>query len=105
MDRQRRIELFSLAAHRLAITRLRANPPRIQDIIGTLHRWRRQNGPSRSDPYSEQWERLLLEGVDAVEATICVDTDAAATLRSCSPMGSLITSAERLELLAESRKL
>lgn len=105
MDRQRRLELFSLEAHRLAITRLRADPARVQGIIGTLHRWRRQNGPSRSDPYFDQWESLLLEGIDAVEASICVDTDAAATLRSCSPMGSLITPAERQDLLVESRKL
>ena len=105
MDRQRRIELFSLEAHRLAVTRLRADRGRIQSLLDTIRRWRRQNGPTNSDPYMDQWERLLRQGVDAVEAAICIDSDAAATLRSCSPMGSLITQAERAELLAQSRKL
>ena len=105
MNRQRQIELFSLEAHRLAVTRLRADPKRIQSLRDTIHRWRRQSGPSHADPYLDQWERLLADGVDAIELNICEDTDAAATLRSCSPMGSLISADERLELLAKSRTL
>ena len=103
MDRQRQLELFSLEAHRLGVERLRANPSKLQILIDTLHRWRRQSGPGHSDPYFDAWERLLLEGVDAVEAATCHDNDHAAVMRSTSPFAPLITASERMEMLTRCR--
>ena len=102
MDRRARIDLFSLAAHRLAVKRLREQPARVEEALGVLSRWRLQaGGPSRSDPYLDEWEGLLRQGVDAVEQAVCASTDRAATLRSVSPLGRFITTAERDNLLRQ----
>jgi hypothetical protein len=105
MDRQRRIELFLLAAHRLAMSRLRDKPQRVAELRAVLKRWRAQNGPSRSDPYLDRWERLLDMPLDDLELAICADDDEAAVLRSTSPIAPLITAQEREQLLADSRRL
>jgi hypothetical protein len=95
MNRQRQIELFSLSLHRLAISRMRA--------ASTLERWRQQAGPTRSDPYFDRWRELLAKGADAIAAATCTDSDAAAALRSVSPLGGLVTPAERKRLLDAAR--
>ena len=100
MDRHARIDVFSLAAHRLAMTRLREDPARLEEAIGVLKRWRKQaGGPSHCDPYWDEWEHLLSEGVNAVEQAVCAHTDHSATLRSVSPLGRFISAAERKEML------
>ena len=105
MDRQARINLFSLAAHRLAVVRLREQPERIDEALGVLRRWREQAaGPSHCDAYWTEWDRMLHQGVDAVEQAVCLSTDRAATLRSVSPLGRFISVAERNELLRQSRE-
>ena len=103
MDRHARIDVFSLAAHRLAMTRLREDPARVEEAIEVLRRWRRQaGGPSHCDSYWNEWERLLRAGVNALEQAVCVATDHGATLRSVSPLGRFISVAERNRLLRES---
>lgn len=105
MDRQQRSQLFSLAVHRLALGRLKAEPARLAEALGVLQRWREQaGGPSHCDPYWNEWERLLRQGARAVEGAVCADNDRAATLRSVSPLGRFITSAERYRLLREARE-
>lgn len=105
MDRQEQIHLFSLAAHRLAVARLRERPERVAEALGVLHRWREQaGGPAHCDPYWDEWDRLLHEGVDAVELVVCAPTDHAATLRSVSPLGRLISASERNQLLRRARE-
>jgi hypothetical protein len=100
MDRHDQIRAFSLAAHRLAVERLRERPERVQEALGVLERWRRQAGePVHCGPYWDEWEQLLLRGIDAVESVACATTDHAATLRSTSPLGRFITPAERHRLL------
>ena len=104
MNRQQQINLFSLAAHRLAVARLREKPQRLLEVRGVLERWRVQAGePAHCDPYWNEWDRLLSEGVDAIERAVCVATDQAATLRSMSPLGRLISVGERNELLRRAR--
>jgi hypothetical protein len=104
MNRQQQINLFSLAAHRLAVARLREEPQRLLEVRGVLERWRAQAGePTHCDPYWNEWDRLLSEGVDAIERAVCVPTDQAATLRSMSPLGRLISVGERNELLRQAR--
>ena len=50
MNRQQQIDDFLLQAHRLAVARLRADPPRLAELVGTLSRWRMNAGATRSDP-------------------------------------------------------
>ena len=104
MDRQQQINDFSLAAHRLAVARLRERPERVEEALGVLQRWREQaGGPSHCDAYWNEWDRMLREGADAVEQAVCLATDRAATLRSVSPLGRFISVAERNALLRRSR--
>ena len=103
MDRQRRIEIFLQAAHRLAVSRLRAEPGRISEVQALLHRWREQSARTRSDLYWDEWERLLALPIDDFETVICADDEHATVLRSVSPISVLITEPERRELLREAR--
>jgi hypothetical protein len=105
MERQDQIDAFSLAAHRLAVERLRERPERLVEAMGVIQRWRKQAGsPAHCDPYWDEWDRVLHEGVDAVEVVACAPTDHAATLRSVSPLGRFISVSERNQLLREARQ-
>jgi hypothetical protein len=103
MNRQRQIEVFSLSLHRLAVARLRSDPALASNAAQTLSRWHERSGATHSDPYFDRWRQLLAAGADAVEAATCVDTDTAAALRSVSPLGALVSPAERRALLEQAR--
>ncbi len=100
MDRHQQIDVFSLAAHRLAVTRLREQPARVDEALGVLNRWRVQaGGASHRDPYWGEWESLLRAGIDILQPAVCGTSDHAATLRSFSPLGRFISATERNGLL------
>ena len=102
MDRQQRLHLFSLAAHRLTVQRLRQQPTRLGEAMEVLERWRAlAGGLSNCDRYWDEWDTLLHAGADAVEAAVCIQGDHAASLRSTSPLGRFISVAERNRLLRE----
>jgi len=103
MNRQQQIESFLLAAHRVALARLRAEPARIARVRAQLARWRQRSGPGRSDPYWDEWEQLLHAGLDELDRAVCSEQEHAAVLRSVSPMSVLLTQRERAELLREAR--
>lgn len=103
MNRQQQIDSFLAQAHRLALERLRAQPHRVMEVQAQLARWRGLSGPTRSDVYLDEWERLLKLPVEKLEAAVCADTDHATVLRSVSPVSVLITQAERAHLLAQAR--
>jgi hypothetical protein len=102
-DPQARIERFSLAAHRLVMKKLYEDPQRVGVLQSTLTRWRTQRGLTHSEPYMQEWERLLRMPLNELERLICADNDHATVLRSVSPFGSLLTSEERNRLLLEVR--
>jgi hypothetical protein len=105
MDLHARIDKFSLAAHRLAIRRLRERPQRLTEALGVLARWREvAGGPSHSDRYWNEWERVLREGIPAVERLALDPSSHGQTLRSVSPLGRFLTAQERLALLREARQ-
>lgn len=105
MDRQQQIEAFSLAAHRLAVARIRARPAAAKEAIATVLRWREQSdGPAHCEPYWREWERLLAGTMDALELAVCANDDHAAVLRSVSPLGRLLHRDERNRLLREARE-
>ena len=103
MNRQTQIDAFLLAAHRLALQRLREEPARLHEAAGTLARWRAQAGVTRSDPYWDEWQSLIAAGVERLEAVVCADDEHAAALRNVSPLGSLMTQRERGQLLRAAR--
>jgi hypothetical protein len=103
MNRQQQIDKFLLAAHRLAVSRLRAEPQRIEPVRAQLARWRGQSGPTRSDLYWDEWQRLLALDIREMERVVCADDEHGAVLRSVSPLSTLITQAERAQLLREAR--
>lgn len=103
MNRQLQIDAFLLAAHRLAMQRLRAEPARLQELAATLARWRSRAGDTRSDRYWDEWQSLIEGGLDGLEAVVCAADDHAAALRNVSPIVGLITQRERGELLRASR--
>jgi hypothetical protein len=102
MDRHARIDVFSLAAHRLAVERLREQPARVDEALDVLARWREQSaGSSHCDSYWNEWQRLLEQGVDSVEQAVLSPGAHGATLRSVSPLGRFISPAERTGLLRQ----
>ena len=103
MNRQQQIDKFLLAAHRLALSRLRAEPARIEPVRAQMARWRVQSGPTRSDPYWDEWQQLLVADLVEIERVVCADNEHGAVLRSVSPMSTLITQGERAVLLREAR--
>jgi hypothetical protein len=103
MNRQLQLEKFLLAAHRLALVRLRAQPERIEPVRAQLERWRQQAGATRSDVYWDEWQLLLTADLNELEHAVCADDEHGAVLRSVSPMSTLISQTERLQLLAEAR--
>ena len=95
MRNQQDIDRFTLAFHERAVARLREKAGLLSQARDTLDRWRAQRGATASDLYFDQWRALLDEGPDAIERSVCVDTEAAATLRSVSPLGFVLSPEER----------
>lgn len=83
---------------------MRADPARVADVRALLSRWREQSGPSRSDRYWDEWERLLTLPIDEFERFICAENERATVLRSVSPIGVLISVKERNDLLRQARR-
>lgn len=98
MPNQQDIDRFTLAFHRRAVARLRNDEVLLEKARATLDRWRAQRGTTASDPYFEQWRKLLDEGPDAIERQVCADSDSAAALRSVSPLGFVLSASERAAL-------
>lgn len=105
MTREAQINVYSLAAHRLAIQRLREQPQRLDEALKVLSRWRQQTGgPAHFAPCRDGWARLLNEPVDAVELAVCNASDHADVLRSRSPLGRFISPTERQQFLNDARQ-
>lgn len=98
MRNQQAIDRFTLAFHERAVARLRENGELLGKARETLERWQAQRGATASDPYFDQWRALLDQGPEAVERSVCADTDAAAALRSVSPLGFVLSPEERMAL-------
>ena len=104
MNRQLQINHFVAQAHQLAVQYLREKPERLGEAKAQLARWRELSGSTRSDLYWDEWDKLLAGSVDALAIAVCAKTEHASVLRSVSPMSVLITQAERMQLLDQSRR-
>jgi hypothetical protein len=102
MPSQQQIDAFTQTFHHAAIQRLAVAPALVVRALQTLQRWQDQRGPGASDPYMQEWRMLLDGDLIELEQRVCADTDHAATLRNTSPLGFVLTPAERRALRAQS---
>ncbi len=98
MNRQQQIDDFTYAFHQVAVERLANSPENVVKALATLQRWKDQRGVSASDDYLDEWRVLLSGEISALKTRVCAYNDTAATLRNVSPLGFLLTNAERQAL-------
>lgn len=101
MPSQQQIHAFTQAFHQIAIKRLDETPALVERALQTLARWQAQRGLSASDPYMLEWHALLSADLRQLQTRVCGDDDHAATLRNTSPLGFVLTAAERHALRGE----
>ncbi len=104
MPTQNQINAFTKAFHLAAIQRLATEPELADLALETMQRWQRQRGPIASDPYLREWQVLLKGDLATLQERICADTEEAATLRNASPLGFVLTAAERQQLRTQSAR-
>ena len=96
------IDQRSLALHRLVAERVVADPALFEKARATLMRWR-ETVCIASQPYLEEWERLMNEGVEACLSVAVEDSQRGAALRQCSPFSGVLTNRERFGFLKQWR--
>lgn len=93
----------SLAMHRLVVEKLRRDPALFDKPKATLARWRTIVCPA-SQPYLQEWERLIEQGMETCLAVSVENSEHATALRQCSPFTGILTEQERLTFLNEWQK-
>lgn len=102
MPSPQQLNAFTKAFHRVAISRLATEPELVKRALLTLERWHTQRGPSASDSYLHEWQILLEGDLNVLRERVCADDDVAETLRNVSPLGFVLTPAERQTLRVQS---
>lgn len=102
MKTHREIDRRSLALHRLVAERVRSDPALFEKAIKTLARWR-ESVCIASQPYLEEWERLMHQGVEACLSVAVEDSQRAAALRQSSPFSGVLSNRERFAFLKQWR--
>lgn len=92
------IEERSLAMHRLIAEKLRHEPALFDKAKVTLARWRTTVSAS-SQPYLEEWESLMKQGMDACLAVAVEDSERAKALRQSPPFAGILNDQERFAFL------
>lgn len=100
MRTHQEIDQRSLAMHRLVADKIRRDPALFEKAKGTLARWRTIVCPA-SQPYLEEWERLMEQGMDACLTVAVEDSERATALRQSSPFAGILTNQERFAILRE----
>ena len=104
MPSQQQIHAFTRAFHRVALQRLLDKPSLVERALQTIARWQTQRGSTASDPYMQEWQSLLEGDLSQLQTRVCADDDHAATLRNTSPLGFVLSPAERHALRSESMR-
>ena len=102
MRTHQEIDQRSLALHRLVAERVMRNPVLFEKARMTLARWRGTVCVA-SQPYLEEWERLMNESVEACLSVAVEDSQRAAALRQSSPFAGILTNRERFVFLKQWR--
>lgn len=88
-----RIDARSIALHRAAGEKIRANPSLLQRVSGNLERWIAEN--SQSMPYFQDWKEILKQPLPALLAHLVEPSERMAALRQSSPFAGLLAPKER----------
>jgi hypothetical protein len=88
-----RIDRRSLALHQAVAKKLRAHPELIEIARENLSRWYR--GAGRSQPYLDEWRRILDLPLEAILALLEQDGERMTALRQSSPFAGILEPAER----------
>jgi hypothetical protein len=102
MRTHQEIDRRSLALHRLVAERVMRDPALFEKTRLTLARWR-QTVCVASQPYLEEWERLMNQGVDACLSVAVEDSQRVAALRQSSPFSGVLINRERFAFLKQWR--
>ena|SRR5436190_2008772 len=98
MRTHQQIDQRSLAMHRLIAAKIRRDRALFEKAKATLARWR-DNVSGHSQPYLEEWERLMNQNMEACLGVAVQDTEWAAAMRQCSPFAGALTNRERFAFL------
>lgn len=101
MPSQQAIDRFTLAFHEQAIVRLREHDELRSQALRVIDRWEANGLSASSRRYRDEWRSLLSGDTAGLERAVCSSNDHAATLRSMSPLGFVLTPAERLRIRSE----
>lgn len=98
MKDHRDIDERSLELHRLIAGKIRRNPALLEKVKATLARWKESVGPN-SQPYLDEWERLMRQGMGPCLAVAEERSERAAALRQSSPFTGILSASERFAFL------
>lgn len=98
-----KIDQRSLALHRLVVEKIRKDPVLFDNVKRTLAYWRTIVS-ANSQPYLEEWEQLVNQGIDACLAAAVEDSEHADALRQTSPFCGILTNEERFVFFKEWRQ-
>ena len=104
MPSQQQLNAFTQAFHQVAFQRLNDKPALVERALQTIERWQAQRGPTLSDPYMQEWQALLKGNLSQLQTRVGADDDHAATLRNTSPLGFVLSPAERHALRVETMR-
>lgn len=98
MRTHQELDARSLALHCLIAEKIRQDPTLFDRAKATLARWR-TTVCEGSQPYLEEWENLMNQGIEACLAVAVEDSERAAALRQSSPFCGILSEQERLAFL------
>lgn len=98
MRTHQEIDERSLALHRLVVQKIRQEPILFDKAKATLSRWRK-TGCVNSQPYLDEWDRLMNQGIEVCLAMAVEDSQWAIDLRQSSPFSGILTNQERFAFL------
>jgi hypothetical protein len=98
MTSHQEIDQRSLALHQLIAEKIRQDPRLFENMKRTLTLWRTIVSAD-SQPYLEEWERLVDLGIEECLAVATEDSERANAMRQASPFCGILTNEERWEFL------
>lgn len=101
MPTQQQIERFTLAFHQVALPRLADDPALRRQALQVLERWEARGVSSSGQAYRDEWKVLLAADKETMSHALCSEAEHAATLRSMSPLGFLMSDEEKARLRRE----
>lgn len=100
MASHQEIDQRSRMLHQLIAEKIRQDSSLFGNVKRTLARWRKIVSAD-SQPYLEEWQRLVDLGIEGCLAVATEDSERANALRQASPFCGVLTNEERWEFLLE----